>query len=205
MVYLIDSRPATGAALLERLDARRPLSSLPIDEAVAIAGGVIRTLSIETSIRFPTMSERLEGIVENLDSRWEAVARPFPRALLERVKETATQLGQGTRRTLVNWDIHYDNILAGTRLPWIAIDPMPILGDPELGLAPLFWTRLDEIDGGAHLRALFDSLIDQAGLNRTLADTWLLVRLVDYWLWGLGIGLTNDPERCRRLIEWLEY
>jgi streptomycin 6-kinase len=23
---------------------------------------------------------------------------------------------------------------------------------------------------------------------------------VDYWLWGLENGLTEDPERCRRLL-----
>ena len=31
----------------------------------------------------------------------------------------------------------------------------------------------------------------------------MMVRLVDYWLWALGIGLTEDPRRCATLIEWL--
>ncbi|GIE33765.1 hypothetical protein Ait01nite_068100 [Actinoplanes italicus] len=28
---------------------------------------------------------------------------------------------------------------------------------------------------------------------------WVLFRTVDYWLWGLGAGLTEDPVRCHRL------
>jgi len=29
------------------------------------------------------------------------------------------------------------------------------------------------------------------------------VRCVDYWLWGLSVGLTEDPVRCQRIINWL--
>ena len=205
MVRLIDSRPETGAALLERLDASRPLSSIPIDEAIVIAGDLIAMLAVDTGMRFPTMAERTADIYTTLRPRWEATGRPFSPRLLDRVQEQAIQLGQGGRRTLVNWDLHYDNVLAGERLPWIAIDPMPLLGDPELGLAPLFWTRLEGIEDPARLRYLFDSLIDRAGLERKLADAWMLVRLADYWLWALGVGLTIDPERCRTLIDWLGY
>lgn len=205
VVHLIDSRPQTGAALLERLDATRPLSSVPIDTAIEVAGGLIAMMAVDTSMRFPTMTERAEEINSTLRPRWETTGRPFPPHLLERVRENSTQLGHGTRRTLANWDLHYDNILAGQRLPWIAIDPMPLLGDPELGLAQLFWTRLEEIEDPARLRYLLAMLIDRAELNRELADAWMLVRLVDYWLWALGVGLTIDPERCRTLIDWLGY
>jgi hypothetical protein len=30
-----------------------------------------------------------------------------------------------------------------------------------------------------------------------------IVRCVDYWLWALENGLTEDPGRCRRIIEIL--
>jgi len=29
----------------------------------------------------------------------------------------------------------------------------------------------------------------------------VVFRAVDYWLWGLDAGLTEDPLRCRRLVE----
>ena len=44
---------------------------------------------------------------------------------------------------------------------------------------------------------------DTAGLDLPLARDWALVRVVDYWLWALSIGLTEDPRRCATLLEWL--
>jgi hypothetical protein len=35
------------------------------------------------------------------------------------------------------------------------------------------------------------------------ARSWSIVRCVDYWLWALENGLTQDPERCQRIIEIL--
>jgi hypothetical protein len=32
----------------------------------------------------------------------------------------------------------------------------------------------------------------------------VLFRAVDYWLWGLAAGLTEDPLRCRRLVSVLD-
>jgi streptomycin 6-kinase len=38
---------------------------------------------------------------------------------------------------LVNQDLHADNILRAEREPWLAIDPKPLLGEREFGLAPV--------------------------------------------------------------------
>ncbi|MGB3306325.1 MAG: aminoglycoside phosphotransferase family protein [Thermomicrobiales bacterium] len=206
MIRLIDARPEQGAALLERLDASRSLATLPLADAVPIAGALIRTLAVETGESFTTMADRAAGISSTLEPRWQSTGEPFPRHLLDRAREFATHLSKRPpSRTMVNWDLYYDNVLAGARLPWIAIDPMAVLGDPELGLAQLLWTRLDEMSGPADLRAHLDSLVHHAGLERDLARDWTLVRLVDYWLWGLGIGLTHDPARCETIIAWLGF
>ncbi|HWV34203.1 MAG TPA: aminoglycoside phosphotransferase family protein, partial [Thermomicrobiales bacterium] len=173
--------------------------------AVPIAGALIRTLAVETDEPFTTMADRAAELAATLEPRWQSTGNPFPRHLLDGARELATNLSQRPpSRTMVNWDLHYGNVLAGALLPWIAIDPMAVLGDPELGLAQLLWTRLDEMSGPAELRARLDSLVHHAGLDRGLARDWALVRLVDYWLWGLGIGLTCDPARCAMIIEWLE-
>lgn len=206
MVLLVDARPEQGAALLERLDASRSLATIPLSQATPIAGKLIRTLAVETDEAFPTMATRAAGIASTLEPRWVETGKPFSRHLLDRTRTIAAHLSQRPpSRTMVNWDLHYDNVLAGARLPWIAIDPMAVLGDPELGLAQLLWTRLDEMSGPADLRAHLDSLVHYAGLERDLARDWTLVRLVDYWLWGLGIGLTHDPARCETIIAWLGY
>ena len=43
---------------------------------------------------------------------------------------------------LVHGDLHYDNILAGSRRPWLVIDPKPATGNPEGSVA--------EPDVGSH-------------------------------------------------------
>ena len=45
-----------------------------------------------------------------------------------------------------------------------------------------------------------------SGDEHTLAwnpQGWATIRLVDYWLWALSIGLTEDPARCATIIDWL--
>jgi streptomycin 6-kinase len=76
-------------------------------------------------------------------------------------------------------------------------------GDAEFGLAPLLWRRLEEADGPAGLRRRFDTLVDEAGLDTELARGWTPLRAVDYQLWGLNRGLTEDPALCAGVIDWL--
>ncbi len=105
---------------------------------------------------------------------------------------------------MVNWDLHFGNVLfSPTRRDWLAIDPKPATGAPEFGIAQLLWTRIDEITGPAIFRRHLAALIDAARLDAGLTRSWTLVRVVDYWLWGLSIGLTEDPRRCATVLEWL--
>ena len=46
-------------------------------------------------------------------------------------------------------------------------------------------------------------LLEAAELDSAKARAWTLVRLVDYWLWGLSIGLAIDPARCETIAAWL--
>ena len=42
--------------------------------------------------------------------------------------------------------------------------------------------------------------MSEADLEPECARAWALFRTVDYWLWGLDNGLTQDPVRCARLF-----
>jgi hypothetical protein len=48
-----------------------------------------------------------------------------------------------------------------------------------------------------------DAIVGEAGLDPATAGGWTLVRTIHYWLWALGVGLTDDPVMCRSLSEWL--
>jgi hypothetical protein len=101
---------------------------------------------------------------------------------------------------LIHADLHYGNVLAGTRQPWQAIDPRPLRGAPEHSVPELMWTRADELSADADVRRLLDVLADAGGLDLSIARGWIVVRCVDYWLWGVERGLTVDPARCERIL-----
>jgi streptomycin 6-kinase len=50
------------------------------------------------------------------------------------------------------------------------------------------------------IRHWFDVLVTESGLDPVRALAWVRFRTVDYWLWGLSYGLTEDPVRCARLV-----
>ena len=201
---LLAARPEVGALLIERLDSARSLNDIAIDPAVEIAGGLLRRLAVPAPPSVPRQAELVAGLIASLQERWERLGRPLERRLIDAAVAEATELNTSGDALLVNWDLHYENILAGTREPWLAIDPKVVAGEVEYGVAQLLWTRLDEIDGRSGLRRRFESLIEAAGLDAERARRWSLVRCVDYWLWGIRVGLTEDPKRCAALVEWLE-
>ncbi|MEU5157077.1 aminoglycoside phosphotransferase family protein [Glycomyces sp. NPDC021274] len=138
-----------------------------------------------------------------MHTRNERLGRPVPRRWTDLAADLARDLGTGTGSLLAHADLHYGNVLAGHRQPWLAVDPKAVSGDPEHSVPELMWTRLDEAVGPAGVRTLLDTIVGAAELDAGKARGWAIVRAIDYWLWGLDVGLTEDPLRCRRLVEAL--
>lgn len=202
-VQLLATEPAVGAMLLERLDHRRCLNDLPVDQALTVAGRLLRRLAIPTTGNLRSQAALAAEIVQNLPERWQRYGRPLPRAVLDQAIALAQQHGPAINQLLVNYDLHYENVLAGSREAWLAVDPKVVVGDPEFGIAQLLVNRLEEIEAQGGLAQHFQIVTEAAELNQGLARAWTLVRCVDYWLWGLSVGLTEDPVRCARIVNWL--
>ncbi|MCE7983474.1 MAG: hypothetical protein DYG89_20065 [Caldilinea sp. CFX5] len=202
-VRLLAVEPALGAMLLERLDHRRSLYDLPVDEALVVAGRLLRRLAIPATVKLRSLPTLAAEIAHSLPKRWEQDGQPMSRHLLERACDLALRHGATAGNRLVNYDLHYDNVLAGWREPWLAVDPKVVIGDPEFGIMQLFMNRLDEIEATGGLDRHFAILVAAAELDETLARDWTLVRCVDYWLWGLSVGLTEDPKRCAAILHWV--
>ena len=49
---------------------------------------------------------------------------------------------------MIHGDLHYENVMAADREPWLAIDPKPMSGDPHYELAPMLWNRFEELATG---------------------------------------------------------
>jgi streptomycin 6-kinase len=112
-------------------------------------------------------------------------------------------LGASTSTLLVHADLHYGNVLAGTREPWLAIDPKVVVGDPEFGVMPLVLRRFDAIKGRHDLHQRLHVVRHHAALDPQRMEAWTIVRTVDYWLWARSIGLTEDPAICETMTRWL--
>ena len=178
--------------LLERLDPDRTLAKVPVSEAIGIVGELVRRLSIPAPAGLPLLSAEARAIAEDpID------ADLIPSSWLTQVRQLAVELAREPCDVLVHGDLHGDNVLSGSREPWLAIDPKPVAGAPERGFAEFIWTRADEID---NIPATVRCLADAAKLDLERCRAWTLVRTTSYLNWGVNNGLTEDPVRCRRII-----
>ena len=204
-VELVASDVPRGALLLERLDASRSLASIPLAEAAATAGALVRTLAIEASGIFPALQTAARELAATFGARQRSLHDPVPGQWITLAARLAASLARDPGRTLIHTDLHYDNILASERPGerWVAIDPKAAAGTPERSAAELLWTRVDELSRPRAIIDLLGTIVENGQLDRARAIAWGFVRSIDYWLWGLENGLTIDPPRCERVASAL--
>jgi streptomycin 6-kinase len=130
---LLAAEPTLGALALERLDFSRTLNDLGIEEAVGVAGRLLRRLAIPAPAGLPTLPTVAGELVRTLPERWERLGRPLPRRWLDQARDLALQLGGSAEELLVNYDLHYADVLASERAPWLAVDPRWWSGRPSSG------------------------------------------------------------------------
>jgi streptomycin 6-kinase len=143
--------------------------------------------------------------VEYID-RWTTELSALPRSapLPRRLVEQAIALGRdfvadpASTGMLIHGDLHYENVLAADREPWLVIDPKPVNGDPHYEIAPMLWNRWGELAGDTRdgVRRRFHTLVDAAGLADDRARAWVVVRMVHNAMWELNDG--GEPDR-----DWL--
>jgi len=216
-VALLASDPRSCSMLLERLDAGRSLAALAMDDAVPVWGGLVRQLGLAPDHRaqwqeFGHIAARAEQWSDDFPADWEELGRPFPRWLLEAALEVCQTRGAVGRRSsrdlLVHTDLHFLNVLArpGTSAPggphlrdgYAAIDPQPMIGEPEFAVAPLLWNRLADLpvqDAGRGLLRRCGDFSTAAGLDPDVARQWGIAREVDNALWYAAHGHHGDLAR----------
>jgi streptomycin 6-kinase len=196
---LIRHDASSAAMLLERIVPGTPASSLPVGESMTIVGSVLRRMAVPGPAWAVSTAQIAADLVTSLPAEWERHGRPFPRAMLSAALQTASALSTTGSTVAVNGDLHADQVLQSTREPWLVVDPVLLRGDLEYDLARVLWTRLDEMHDDATILAHLDTLVRTAEVDERRALAWTRLRTVDYWLWGLSAGLTEDPVRCARL------
>ncbi|KAA1398305.1 aminoglycoside resistance protein [Aeromicrobium ginsengisoli] len=194
-VLMLRADPRRNAMLLERLSPR-DLTQLPDIEACELIAGLYTRLHVAAPPQMLTLSSYIERYSDDLERL------PRDAAIPRRIVEQAVRLGRDlagdpeTNGTLIHGDLHFENVLAGDRAPWLVIDPQPVSGDPHYEVDMLLFNRWDEIvasgDVRAAVRRRFHTAVDVAHLDEERARDWVIVREAHNAMWAIEDG---DPER----------
>jgi streptomycin 6-kinase len=154
--FLLEFDPDQGALLIERIRPGSDLKGLAEDEAIDAIAAVMRQLHHVhlSDAELPTVADWWKGF-QRLRAQFRGATGPFPARLVDEAEAVYTELeGSMAASVLLHGDLHHENVLAGERLPWIAIDPQGVIGEPAYEV-------------GAFLRNP-PELVSKSGLDRIL-------------------------------------
>ena len=196
-VRLLAADPPRWALLLERLDPDRDLNAEPIFDACRTIGALLAELDRPAPVQLERLSQQA--------SRWAVTLRSSRRVLPQRLVDRAAGLAldlaadPDVDARMVHTDLHFANVLAGGRQPWLAIDPKPLAAEPAFAVAPALWNRWPEAaaahDTRGHLRRRLEIICAKAGIDPDRAMAWTLVREAVNALWAAGQPDRTTPDR----------
>jgi streptomycin 6-kinase len=195
-VRLLKRNEAGTALLLERCEPGAFLATLDLDAALDVAAGLLPRLWIPAGSPFRPLAEEAEWWAEALPREWEEAGRPFEGSLVDTALTLLGELGptQG-EQVLLHQDMHALNILSAEREPWLAIDPKPLVGEREFGVAPI--VRGAELrHGRREVLRRFDRLTSELGLDRERARGWTVAQTIAW-----GVDVPQHLEVARWLLE----
>lgn len=198
-VRLLAADPSRWAMLLEPLQHDRNLGDIDLLEACEVIGGLMRRLDRPATPQFTRLSDEIE--------RWIPLCHKgsplVPRRLTDQATSTLASLRDGSDGRLIHQDLHFENVLAADREPWLAIDPKPLSGEWAFAVAPLLWNRWDEATRAhhirTHLRLRLGVVAEAANVDENRALAWSFVRLVTNAIWEAQ-ERTPDKDALSRWI-----
>jgi streptomycin 6-kinase len=168
------ARDETGRALvLERCEPGTPLSRLDADSALDVVIGLLPRLWRPAREPFHTLTDEAAWWASYLPATWRG-----DRGLLDAALDSIATLSptQG-EQVLLHQDLHFDNVLAALREPWLVVDPKPLVGEREFAVAPI--ARSSEL---GHSRKdvihRFDRVTSELGLDRERARGWTIAQTI---------------------------
>ena len=191
-VRLLRADPSRFAMLLERLDPDTDLSGMPVEPACGVIGELLARLRVPALPQVPTLTAYALRQADKL----ARAPHVLPRRFVAQARDVAEQLAaEPGDAVLLHTDLHFANVLAGRREPWLAIDPKPMAGDPAFEVAPVLCNRADEPLGGAGsmrtgLVRRLEIVCERAGIDPARARAWTILREADN-----AVELAKDPNR----------
>jgi streptomycin 6-kinase len=192
-VRLLDRDESGFALLLERCEPGTPLSRLEPSAALDVVIGLLPRLWIAAGEPFHTLADEAAWWAAYLPEQDWSSAPDLLAAALDAIATLSPTQGE---QVLLNQDLHFGNVLAAEREPWLLIDPKPLAGEREFAASPI--VRAWEL-GHSKRDVLyrFDRVTSELGLDRERARGWTIAQTVAW---------TEDCTRNRTHVEtarWL--
>jgi len=194
-VRLLEADPEQGCLLLERIRPGVVLTTLADEandaQATSITAAVMQGLwrPAPPEHNFPHVRDWAEGM-PRLRVHFGGGVGPFPQRLVEEAETLfAELLASSAEPVVLHGDLHHDNILAAQRVPWLAIDPKGIVGEPayEVGamLRNLWPDRHTILDPGRLLERRAHQLAEELNIERARIRGWAVAQAVLSAWWGI--------------------
>ncbi|WP_427891094.1 aminoglycoside phosphotransferase family protein [Kribbella sp. GL6] len=212
-VKLYERDDARYAMLLERV---QPVTlGAHGDGAAAIAGDVLRQLTIAAPDGLPRMADQAESWREELVKDAAELDHPLPASVVDGAVAVVDELCRVQPETLVHGDFHARNILRAEREPWLVVDPKGYVGDPGFDAGIFLRTRAYYlfIDDGLtgvellrRLRAELDEFAGASGVDAERIRRWTQLIAVQASFWGRrhGYGRARGGRELDRLVELID-
>ncbi|MEW1720794.1 aminoglycoside phosphotransferase family protein [Streptomyces sp. NPDC093109] len=196
-----------GALLLERLHPEMSLRSLPEAKALLEAAGTVRRLWVEPPADHPfeTVAGRTARQADTLRASTDETAAPLVSAALTARDALCTD---GPAETLLlHGALRQGKVLAGDRVPWLAVGPEPLVGERAYDLARLVRDRVEDLvaasSGASSARRRVGRLADSLDLDRERVRGWTLFRAVESGVRALTAGRRQSAELLLEFAGWL--
>lgn len=163
-VLLLEADAERGVMLLERIEPGARLKETTNDaRATEIAALVMQSLwqPLPAGHSFKPVTEWVAGL-QRMRARYDGGTGPLPAdrvALAEQLFEDLFR--SAAPAVLLHGDLHHENILAGRRAPWLAIDPMGVAGEPAYEVGALLRNPTPEVAAWPDLPAIQSRRVDQ--------------------------------------------
>ncbi|MGW6734196.1 aminoglycoside phosphotransferase family protein [Streptomyces sp. NPDC055013] len=207
-VQLLDGPPVEGVLLLERLHPDVSVRSLPEAKALLEAAGTLRRLWVEPpgGHPFETVAERTGRQADAM--RATAAADPEVTPLVDAALAAREELlAAPPERRLLHGTFRQSKVLAGERMPWLAVGPDPVVGECAFDLARLVRDRVEDLiaspSGAATTRRRVKRLAESLDVDQERLRGWTLFRAVESGVRARRVGRAQDAELLLEFAGWL--
>ncbi|MFI7412290.1 aminoglycoside phosphotransferase family protein [Streptomyces sp. NPDC049627] len=207
-VQLLEPVVTEGVLLLERLHPDLSVRSLPEAKALLEAAGTLRRLWVEPPAGhvFETVAERTGRQAEAM--RATASAHPEVAPLVDAALAAREELlAAPPEHRLLHGTFRQSKVLAGERMPWLAVGPDPVVGECAFDLARLVRDRVEDLiaqpSGAATTRRRVKRLAESLDVDQERLRGWTLFRAVESGVRARRVGRPQDAELLLEFAGWL--